>query len=102
LLLAKVFVPNEATLDMHHALVRTQYPHSVAAAEQMSRDKAIDTFLHAYLPAAVYAVPTLLAKHMALPEADLRAGLDRLVHTGQVTSLELPHQKGPCYLWIAG
>ena len=52
--------------------------------------------------AAVYAVPAVLAKHLKLPEAELRAGLDRLVGAGRVTTLALPEQKGMCYLWEEG
>jgi hypothetical protein len=68
----------------------------------MPRVDALDRFLTTYLPAAVYAVPAILAKHLKLPEAELRAGLDRLVEAGQATTLTLPDQKGLCYLWEEG
>jgi hypothetical protein len=97
LLLAKVFSADDD--DMRHALVRARYPEHVAAAEKMTRVDALDAFLTTYLPAAVYAVPTVLAKHLKLPEAELRAGLDRLAEAGQATTLMLPDQKGLCYLW---
>jgi hypothetical protein len=100
LLLAKVFAPDDD--DMRHALVRARYPEHVATAEQMARVDALDAFLTTYLPAAVYAVPTVLAKHLNLPEAELRAGLDRLAEAGQATTLTLPDQKGLCYLWEEG
>jgi hypothetical protein len=96
LLLAKVFSPDDD--DMRHALVRARYPEHVATAEQMTRVDALDAFLTTYLPAAVYAVPTVLAKHLKLPEAELRAGLDRLVSAGRATTLTLSDQKGICYL----
>src|SRR4051794_15976161 len=98
LLLAKVFSPDDE--DMRHALVRVRYPQHVARAEQMARVDALDAFLTTYLPAAVYAVPSVLAKHLKLPEAELRAGLDRLADAGRVTTLTLPEQKGMCYLWV--
>jgi hypothetical protein len=100
LLLAKVFSPDDD--DMRHALVRVRYPEHVATAEQMTRVDALDAFLTTHLPAAVYAVPPVLAKHLKLPEAELRAGLDRLVSAGRVTTLALPEQKGICYLWEEG
>src|SRR5437764_1604373 len=84
LLLAKVFSPDDD--DMRHALVRVRYPEHVATVEQMARTDAMDAFLTAYLPAAVYAVPAVLAKHLKLPEAELRAGLDRLAGAGRVTT----------------
>jgi hypothetical protein len=97
LLLAKVFSVHDD--DMRHALVRARYPEHVAAAEKMPRVDALDAFLTTYLPAAVYAVPAVLAKHLKLPEAELRAGLDRLVSAGRATTVMLPQQKGMCYLW---
>jgi hypothetical protein len=97
LLLAKVFSADDD--DMRHALVRARYPEHVAAAETMPRADAMDAFLTTYLPAAVYAVPAMLAKHLKLPEAELRAGLDRLGSAGRATTLTLPQQKGICYLW---
>jgi hypothetical protein len=100
LLLAKVFSADDD--DMRHALVRARYPEHMARAEQMPRVDALDRFLTTYLPAAVYAVPAILAKHLKLPEAELRAGLDHLVEAGQATTLTLPDQKGLCYLWEEG
>src|SRR5438552_1476056 len=91
LLLAKVFSPDDD--DMRHALVRMRYPNHVAAAEQMTPEDAMDAFLTTYFPAAVYAVPAVLAKHLKLSEAELRAGLDRLVGVGRATTLTVPHQK---------
>lgn len=99
LLLAKVFAPNDD--DMRHALVRERYPQHVAAAEHMTREDALDAFLTTYLPAAVYAVPAPLAKHLQLPEPELRAGLDRLVETGRAAAVTLPQYKGVCYAWAA-
>ncbi|HKC73330.1 MAG TPA: hypothetical protein VKF37_03910, partial [Chloroflexota bacterium] len=100
LLLAKVFSLDDD--DMRHALVRVRYPEHAAAAEKMPRVDALDAFLTTYLPAAIYAVPAVLAKHLKLPEAELRAGLDRLADAGRVTTLALPEQKGVCYLWEEG
>src|SRR5919198_5099540 len=100
LLLAKVFSPDDD--NMRHALVRVRYPEHVATAERMTRTDAMDAFLTPYLSAAIYAVPAVLAKHLKLPEAELRAGLDRLVGAGRATTLTLPQQKGMCYLWEKG
>jgi hypothetical protein len=100
LLLAKVFAPDDD--DMRHALVRVRYPEHVARAEQMARVDALGAFLTTYLPAAVYAVPGILGKHLKLPEEELRAGLDRLAGAGRATTLTLPQQKGICYRWAKG
>ena len=83
LLLAKVFAAGTGELDMQHALVRLRYPRQAAAAEQMARPAALEAFLAAYLPAAVYAMPVPLAKHLRLPEAELRTALDRFVEAGR-------------------
>ena len=99
LLLAKVFSPQEDDIEMRHALVRVRYPDAVVAAAGLTREAALDTFLAAYMPLAVYAMPALLAKDMRLPEVELRAGLDRLVGAGRATTLALPGQKGGCYRW---
>lgn len=100
LLLAKVFSPDDD--DMRHALVRVRYPEHRATAERMAREDALDAFLAAYVPSAVYVAPMALAKHLKLPEAELRAGLDRLAAAGRVTALTIPGQKGSCYVWMDG
>lgn len=97
LLVAKVFSPDDE--DMRHALVALRYPDHVARAERLSFAEALDQVLLAYLPAAVYALPTPLARHLKLPEAELRAGLDRLAQQGRATEITLPNHKGTCYLW---
>lgn len=99
LLVAKVFLADGD--DMCHALVTARYPEHVAAAEMMTRDTALERFLLAYLPHAVYAVPAILARHLQLPEDELRAGLDRLAAANQVTMATVPGQKGACYLWCS-
>lgn len=97
LLLAKVFGQDDE--EMRHALVGVRYPEHVAAAERLSRADALDQMLAAYLPSAVYAVPTPLARHLKLPEAELRAGLNRLVDAGHAVTTVLPGQSGVCYVW---
>jgi hypothetical protein len=77
LLLAKVFSPEEDDRDMRHALVRQRYPEHVAAAERMPREAALDQILSTYLAAADYVEPAVLAKHLGIPETELRAGLAR-------------------------
>jgi len=94
LLVAKVF--SEADEEMRHTLVTARYPAYVAAAERMTRAEALQQFLLAYLPAAVYAVPAVLARHLKLAEPELREGLDGLVGATAVT---LPGYKGACYVW---
>lgn len=97
LLLAKVFSSDDD--EMYHALVRTRYPVQVSTAETMTREDALAQLLTAYLPHAVYAVPTILAKDLRLPEPDVRAALDRLVASGHAQTITLPNQRGDCYLW---
>lgn len=100
LLLAKVFSPGDE--DMRHALVAARYPEYVAAAEKLTRDAALDVFLSTYLPSAAYALPIPLARHLKLPDAELRAALDRLVSAGRAHSTTLAGQKGVCYVWPEG
>ena len=97
LLLAKVFSTGDE--DMRHALVAARYPQHIAGAEKLTRDAALDTFLAAYLPGAVYALPIPLARHLKLPEAELRTGLDRFVSAGCAYTTTISGQKGVCYVW---
>lgn len=97
LLLAKVFSVDD--LDMRHALVSVRYPEHGEAAEQMTREEALDHFLATYVPHAVYAAPARLAKHLGLPERELRAGLEQLKATGRVSVVALPFEATPCYVW---
>jgi hypothetical protein len=99
LMLAKVFA--EGDEDMRHALVTVRYPDHIAAAARLTREEAIDQLLARYLPAAAYAVPAPLAKHLGLPEAELRAGLERLAGQGHAVQTPIPGQKTPGYAWVA-
>lgn len=99
LMLAKVFAANSD--DMSHALVTLRYPEASAAAEQLTRDEALAQLLQVYLPHAVYARPTVLARHLKLPEAELRAGLDRLATQGLARAATLPGSKSAVYRWAA-
>ncbi|HEX3722672.1 MAG TPA: hypothetical protein VHV31_07760 [Nitrolancea sp.] len=101
LLVAKVFSTDADDMDMSHALVRTRYPEQLATAEQMTREDALARLLQIYLPYAVYAVPTTLAKHLGVPEPELRAALERFVTTGELAEASLSDQRGACYLWQA-
>lgn len=98
LMIAKVFA--EGDEDMRHALVAARYPQHTAAAAQLTREQAVDQLLAAYLPGAAYAVPPLLAKHLGLPEDELRCGLERLERQGRAAPIGLPGQKKPCYVWV--
>jgi hypothetical protein len=101
LLLAKVFSPNagEGEEGMQHALVRVRYAGLLAQAQQLTTEDALDQFLKTYLLSAVYVLPTVLARHLKLPEAELRAGLERLAENGKIVPLNLEGQKGVCYAW---
>jgi hypothetical protein len=97
LLVAKVF--SAGSIDMNHALVATRYPEQAAKAEKMTREDALTRLLQAYLPHAVYVVPTTLAKHLGLPEPELRPALDRFVETWELVGATLNGQRGVCYIW---
>jgi hypothetical protein len=97
LLLAKFFTPGDD--DAHHALLYLRYREYVDAAERLTREEALDQVLRVYLPNAVYAVPTILARHLRLEETELCAGLDQLVEAGQADKCPLPSYKGECYVW---
>ncbi len=97
MLLAKVFSPEDT--EMRHALVAVRHPDAVTAASKLSTEEALDRLLAAYLPHAIYAVPAVLAKHLRLPPAPLRAGLERLVARGAAEPITLPGHREPCYAW---
>ena len=98
LLLAKVFAADAD--DMSHALVAMRYRPHVDAADRMSREEALDRFLLAYLPHAVYALPDVLARHLKLGLPELLAGLDRLTVAGRAITATFPERKGVCYVWL--
>jgi hypothetical protein len=97
LLLAKFFTSGDD--DAHHALLYLRYREYVDVAERLTREEALDQVLRVYLPNAIFATPTVLARHLRLEEAELRAALDRLVEMGQAEKRTLPGYKGDCYLW---
>jgi hypothetical protein len=97
LLLAKVFSTQD--LDMYHVLVSTRYPEPVERAERMTRAEALDQLLTTYLPPAAYALPARLAKHLGIPEGELRAGLEDLSARGLAREIALASEKTPCYVW---
>ena len=99
LMLAKVFSPGDE--DMRHALVDSTYPDHVEEAESLDMDDALDRLLLAYLPAAAFAAPIVLARHLRIPEPALRAALERMVETHGLLPVELPGYKGMCYVWPA-
>ena len=80
-------------------LLAKVFAAGAAAAERLTREEALARVLAVYLPPAVYAVPAVLAKDLRLPEAELRAGLGRLVEAGRAVEVELSGQKGTCYVW---
>ena len=85
--------------DTYHTLIASRYQSYLTNAEQLTREEALDKLLLTYLPHAVYALPTVLARHLRLPEQELRAGLERLCASGQVETTQIAEQKGTCYLW---
>jgi hypothetical protein len=97
LLVAKYFQTGEE--DTYHTLITARYGDYLDRAQALSREEALDQLLLTYLPQAVYIAPTVFARHLRLPEAELRAGLERLSAQGQVETVSLDGQKGACYLW---
>lgn len=85
--------------DTYHTLISERYQSYLTSAEQLSREEALEKLLLTYLPQAVYALPTVLARHLRLPEQELRAGLERLCADGQAEAISLDGQKGACYRW---
>lgn len=97
LLLAKSFADGDD--DMRHGLVAVQFAEQTDAAEQMTEAMAMDALLAAYLLHAAYVAPTVLAKHLKLDEAALRAGCARAVDQRHAVATELPGYTGACYVW---
>jgi hypothetical protein len=97
LIVAKYFQAGQD--DTHHTLVASHYAQYVERAGRLTREAAMEHLLLTYLPQAVYALPAVLARHMRVPEPELRAALDRLCAGGQVQAVSLPEQKSQCYLW---
>ena len=97
LLVGKFFQAGQE--DTYHTLIASRYQEYLERAERMSREEALHTLLLTYLPQAVYALPTVLARHLRLPELELRAGLERLCADGQAEAAQFDGQKGACYLW---
>jgi hypothetical protein len=98
MMVAKTFLGTDD--DMHHVLVMERYRDHLQAADRITVDDAWDAVLGAYLPNAVYAVPTTFAKHLGVDEAPLRAALERLRNAGTVD-----HQgmgKSEQYVWKGG
>lgn len=94
-LLARTFVEGDG--ELRFSLILNRHRDYAVAADGMKREDALDTLLRAYLPSAVYALPTVLARHLALSEEELRAGFERMVAAGQAEAISLPGQKGTCY-----
>ena len=97
MLLAKVLTPKHE--DMSHVLVSSRFRSYCDAADRLTRAEALDALLVAYLPHAVYAAPTVLARHLKLAEDELRAGLERLRERRVAEPRELDGVKGTCYVW---
>lgn len=96
LLVAKVFAAGST--DMSHALVRSRYPELCAAADRLPRADAWSALLDVYLSHAVYIVPSTLARHLNLPEPELRDALARYAGNGRITEATLAGTKGACYM----
>lgn len=89
MLVAKTFSRHEGDTDMRHALVTRRYATHVAAARKLDQQSAIDRLISFYLPAAVYALPETLARHLRLPADLLLAGFERLAATGRAEPVSL-------------
>jgi hypothetical protein len=102
LMLAKVFSNAGEGDEMAHALVRVRYRACADEADRLTREDALEKVVLSYLPAAVYALPATLAKHLKLVEGEVREAFERLVGGGQARRIAPTHVKGDCYVWEAG
>ncbi len=100
LLVAKFFQAGED--NTFHTLVATRCQDYLERAQRLSRPEALERLLLTYLPQAVYAVPPVLARHLRIPEQELRAGLEGLCTRGRVKAVSLDQMKGQGYLWRDG
>lgn len=96
LLVAKVFSVDST--DMSHALVQSRYSELCATADQLSRADALSALLDFYLSHAVYVVPSTLARHLGLAEAELRTALTPFVCDKRLVEATLSGAKGVCYV----
>ena len=97
LILAKVFSPDDT--EMRHTLVAARYRRHVEAAEALTEEAALDRFLETYAPAAAYVVAGVLARHLKVHEAGLRAALDRSVAQDRMRLAAVPGQREDWYVW---
>jgi hypothetical protein len=86
---------------MSHALVPTRYRAQAEAADRLTRDQALELLLMRYLPQAVYIVPTVFARHMKLPEAEVVAACERLATAEQARPSSLDGVKGVVYVSVS-
>jgi hypothetical protein len=100
LLVTTEFGEDEANGSKCHALIFDRRRNDLLTAEAMTVEGAVETFLRAYLPAARYAVPAQLARHLRVPAADITGGLTRLDELGLLTPVSCPGINGSAYLWI--
>ena len=96
-LLAKVFSAED--LDMRHVLVGARYEEYSRMAEAMTREAALDRLLATYLPAAVYAAPRLLARHLGMDGREIVEGLERLVEAGVARREDTVGGPQEIYVW---
>ena len=84
---------------MSHALVPARYRDQARAADQLTRQQAMESLLLRYVPQAVYIVPNVFARHMKLPEAEVVAGCERLLKVEHLRMASVPGVKGAVYAW---
>lgn len=99
LLLAKVFTGGEdedGEAAMGHVLVAERWPDACREAAALTRDAAMDALLAAYLPQAAYIAPTPFARHLVLPEPEVRAACERLAASGAARVIAIDGQRGAC------
>jgi len=97
LLITSEFMDDEG--QKHHGLIYLRHRNDIEAADAMPADEAMILLLRAYLPAASYIVPAVLARHLRLDKPLLDSALEGLCSSGEVMPVEMPGQKGAAYAW---
>jgi hypothetical protein len=103
LLVGKTFAPGSGGGSgeeaMSHALVPTRYRAQAEAADRLTREQAVELLLLRYLPQSMYIVPTVFARHMKVPDAEVVAACERLAAAEQAKQASVEGVKGTVYVW---
>jgi hypothetical protein len=99
LLVTSEFSQDDEEGTKHHGLMFVRRRDDVKAAEQMTKEQAVDALLRAYIRTAMYVLPAPLGKHLRVPVEDMTACLAGLESEDAVSAVEAPPTKGKA--WVA-